>query len=79
MRDEDRRGSSSNLISRDGRGPLSYGEKQALAQQAKNQRTSEGTRDEVLARQAAQPDTQMKAIAHSTGISKGTPADNSRR
>jgi hypothetical protein len=51
-----------NLISRDGRGPLSYGEQQALAMQAKNQRVSEGTHAEVEQRQAAKPvDTALKA------------------
>jgi hypothetical protein len=40
-RDEERRGSSSNLISREGRGPLGWGEKQALAMQRRN-RADEG-------------------------------------
>jgi hypothetical protein len=50
---EDQRGNSSNLISREGRGPLSYGEQQALAQQSKNQRMSAGEPNEVRQRQAA--------------------------
>jgi hypothetical protein len=53
MREEDLRGNSSGLISREGRGPLSYGEQCALAQQHRNQRLSAGTPAEVEARQAA--------------------------
>jgi hypothetical protein len=34
--------SDPNLIDRSGRGPLSYGERQALAMQAKNQRLGAG-------------------------------------
>jgi hypothetical protein len=61
MRDEDVRGGS-NLISRDGRGPLSFGEQQALAMQSKNRRLSEGDPNEVRQRQAAAAvDTAMKA------------------
>jgi hypothetical protein len=42
MRSEDKRGHSSNLISREGRGgPLCFGEKEALAMQAKNRRLSD--------------------------------------
>jgi hypothetical protein len=52
-RDEEYRGGGTNLISRDGRGKLSWGEKQALAMQAKNQRTSAGEPNEVRQRQAA--------------------------
>jgi hypothetical protein len=47
MRDEDyRRGSGSNLISAESRGPLGWGEKQALAMQAKNRRLSDGNKPE---------------------------------
>jgi hypothetical protein len=60
MREEDLRGNSSGLISRDGRGPLSYGEQCALAQQHRNQRLSAGTPAEVEARQAAAAEDMAK-------------------
>ena len=43
MRDEDTRpGSGNNLIDRSGRNPLSFGEREALAAQAKNRRLGDG-------------------------------------
>jgi hypothetical protein len=52
----------SNLISRDGRGPLSFGERMALSMQKKNVEMSTGTHAEVEKRQAARAvDTSVKA------------------
>jgi hypothetical protein len=50
-----------NKISAEGRGPLNFGEREALAQQHRNRDQSRGTAAEVVQRQAAQPvDTALK-------------------
>jgi hypothetical protein len=52
MRDEDHRpDGAGNLLSKQGRGPLGWGEKQALAMQHKNRRLSEGLAPDVVQRQ----------------------------
>jgi hypothetical protein len=63
MRDEDHRpDGAGNLISKEGRGPLGWGEKQALAMQAKNQRLSEGPAPDVVQRQGPTAvDSELKA------------------
>jgi hypothetical protein len=79
MREEDQRGNSGGLISREGRGPLSYGEQRALEQQHRNQRLSAGTPAEVEQRQAARAvDAGMKRPTSSVGANNGTPAAQRR-
>jgi hypothetical protein len=71
-RAEEYRGGGTNLISRDGRGPLSWGEKQALAMQAKNRRVSEGEPNEVRQRQAARTvDGALKQPRRTSGFGGG--------
>jgi hypothetical protein len=62
MRDEDRRGNSSNLLSAQGRGVLTWSQRALIARQHAIANGSRGTHAEVEARQGAQQvDAALKA------------------